>query len=56
MTKASEQTNATKSALKFNMAVSFFEYLPVPNALQNNAFPVDNRVDKASIKYISTRF
>ena len=54
--KISEQKNATKSDLKFNTAVSFFEYLPVPNALQNRAFPVASNVEKAKIKYLSTRF
>ena len=53
--KINEQANATKSALKFNIAVSFFEYCPVPNALQNRAFPVANRVDKAKIQYLSTK-
>ncbi|MBQ4585191.1 MAG: hypothetical protein IJA82_03180 [Clostridia bacterium] len=53
-TKINEQANATKRALKFNTAVSFFEYCPVPNALQNKDFPVANRVDKASIRYSFT--
>ena len=51
--KIKEQKNATKSDLKFNIAVSFFEYLPVPNALQNRAFPVAKRVEAAKIKYLS---
>ena len=54
-TKNKEEINATKSALKFNIAVSFFEYSPVPRALQNKAFPVANRVDKAKMKYLFTK-